>query len=259
MNFVPAASAAPADDALLIARYVAGDEQAFTPLLLRYQTRVFTTILLIVRDRALAEDLVQDTFISALRTLRAGRYTENGKFGAWVLRIGHNLAIDATRCQKRTPTISLDARIGGHDTSTLTDRPRHDYLLTANARREAADQTPEAVIIRHEQNEQLRSLIQELPNTQRQVLLMRHYGEMSFQEIADATGVPVNTTLSRMRRALLKLRQRLASGGTAAALLMAVLTCGNPSALLPDFSPSISTDADDSTRYATGADPLCVR
>ena len=259
MNFVSAASAAAADDATLVARYVAGDEQAFTPLLLRYQARVFTAILLIVRDRAVAEDLVQDTFIKAIGTLRTGRYAENGKFGPWVMRIGHNLAIDVARRQKRTVMVSLDAPVGGGDASALTDRPRHDHLLTAGARTEAAAQNPEAVIIRHEQHEQLRALIQELPTAQRQVLLMRHYGEMSFQDIADATGVSVNTALGRMRYALLNLRRRLASSGTAAALLVAVLTCSNPAAFISDCSPSISTDADDSTRYPTDADPLRVR
>ena len=178
-------------DSALISLYLAGQESAFATLLERYRSRVFTTILLIVRDEDVAEDLLQDTFIKAIHTLKGGRYNEEGKFAPWICRIAHNLAIDSFRRGKRTPHVSL------------TDNDRLANTLTI------ADDGPDDILAREETHHRLRALIQELPAAQKEVLLMRHYGDMSFQEIADATGVSINTALGRMRYALINLRKRM--------------------------------------------------
>ena len=178
-------------DSALISLYLAGQESAFGLLLKRHRSRVFTTILLIVRDEEMAEDILQDTFIKAIHTMKGGRYNEEGKFAPWICRIAHNLAIDSLRRGKRTPHISL------------TDNDRLANTLTI------ADDGPDDVLAREETHNRLRALIQELPAAQKEVLLMRHYGDMSFQEIADATGVSINTALGRMRYALINLRKKM--------------------------------------------------
>ena len=178
-------------DSALISLYLAGQESAFALLLDRHRSRVFTTILLIVHDEEMAEDLLQDTFIKAIHTMRSGRYNEEGKFAPWICRIAHNMAIDSFRRNKRTPHVSL------------TDNERLANTLTI------ADDGPDDILAREETHERLRTLIQELPTAQKEVLLMRHYGDMSFQEIADATGVSINTALGRMRYALINLRKKM--------------------------------------------------
>ena len=178
-------------DSALISLYLAGQESAFATLLERHRSRVFTTILLIVRDEDVAEDLLQDTFIKAIHTLKGGRYNEEGKFAPWICRIAHNLAIDSFRRGKRTPHVSL------------SDNERLNNTLTL------ADDGPDDLLAREETHTRLRALIQELPAAQKEVLLMRHYGDMSFQEIADATGVSINTALGRMRYALINLRKKM--------------------------------------------------
>lgn len=178
-------------DSALISLYLAGQESAFALLLDRHRSRVFTTILLIVRDEEMTEDLLQDTFIKAIHTMKSGRYNEEGKFAPWICRIAHNMAIDSFRRSKRTPHVSL------------TDNARLANTLTI------ADDGPDDILAREETHERLRALIQELPAAQKEVLLMRHYGDMSFQEIADATGVSINTALGRMRYALINLRKKM--------------------------------------------------
>ena len=178
-------------DSALISLYLAGQESAFALLLDRHRSRVFTTILLIVRDEEVAEDLLQDTFIKAIHTMKSGRYNEQGKFAPWICRIAHNMAIDSFRRNKRTPHVSL------------TDNDRLANTLTI------AEDNTDDLLAREETHERLRALIQELPTAQKEVLLMRHYGDMSFQEIADATGVSINTALGRMRYALINLRKKM--------------------------------------------------
>ncbi len=178
-------------DSALISLYLAGQESAFAVLLERHRGRVYTTILLIVRDEDLAEDLLQDTFIKAIHTLKSGRYNEKGKFAPWICRIAHNLAIDSFRRGKRAPHISL-----------TDNEPLHNSLSII-------DEGPDDALAREETHARLRALIQELPAAQKEVLLMRHYGDMSFQEIADATGVSINTALGRMRYALINLRKKM--------------------------------------------------
>ena len=179
-------------DSALVTLYLAGQESAFALLLERHRSRAFTTILLIVRDEDVAEDLLQDTFIKAIHVLKGGRYNDEGKFGPWLCRIAHNLAIDAFRRGKRAPHSSLDDDNGLANCLTVSEEGADDALA------------------REETHARLRALIQELPAAQKEVLLMRHYGDLSFQEIADATGVSINTALGRMRYALINLRKKMA-------------------------------------------------
>ena len=178
-------------DSQLIALYRNGDEEAFSNLLNRHKNRVYTTIYLIVKDRYVAEDLLQDSFIKAVRTIKSGRYNEEGKFLPWMLRIAHNLAIDYFRKDKRYPVIVMED--GSKVFNTL----------------EFAEDPVENKQIKMETHQMLRQLIQELPEAQKEVLIMRHYMQMSFQEIADSTGVSINTALGRMRYALINLRKRM--------------------------------------------------
>jgi RNA polymerase sigma factor (sigma-70 family) len=180
-------------DSALVSLYIAGNENAFEILLNRYKNKVYTTIVLIVKDSYTAEDLLQDTFIKAVHTMKSGRYNEEGKFSSWICRIAHNLAIDYFRKEKRSPMIMLED--GSNVFNTLS----------------FADDSAEDQKIKEETHNRLRELIQQLPPTQKEVLIMRHYGDMSFQEIADATGVSINTALGRMRYALINLRKKLST------------------------------------------------
>ncbi|HEX9740293.1 MAG TPA: sigma-70 family RNA polymerase sigma factor [Ignavibacteriaceae bacterium] len=179
------------NDSTLVSQYIKGDEGAFEILMNRHKNRVFTTINLVVKDRYLAEDLMQETFIKAVNTMKNGRYNDEGKFLPWILRIGHNLAIDHFRRAKRYPTVIMED--GSNVFNTL----------------KFSEASIEEIQIKQETHKKLKALIQELPDTQKQVLIMRSYMEMSFKEIADATGVSINTALGRMRYALINLRKML--------------------------------------------------
>jgi RNA polymerase sigma factor (sigma-70 family) len=157
----------------------------------RHKSKVYTTIYLIVRDQYIAEDLLQETFIKAIKKLRSGSYNEEGKFLPWIVRIAHNLAIDYFRREKRYPTIVLED--GSNVFNSLA----------------FSEDSSESIKIKDETHSILRELIQQLPEAQKEVLLMRHYADMSFQEIAEATGVSINTALGRMRYALINLRKKL--------------------------------------------------
>jgi len=178
-------------DSQLVTLYRNGDEEAFSTLLNRHKNRVYTTIYLIVKDRYVAEDLLQDSFIKAVKTIKSGRYNEEGKFLPWMLRIAHNLAIDYFRKDKRYPVVVMED--GSKVFNTL----------------EFAEDPIENKQIKMETHQMLRQLIQELPEAQKEVLIMRHYMQMSFQDIADSTGVSINTALGRMRYALINLRKRM--------------------------------------------------
>jgi len=178
-------------DSSLVLLYNKGNERAFEQLVQRHKSRIYTTIYLIVKDQCVAEDLLQDTFIKAIGTIKSGRYNDEGKFLPWIMRIAHNLAIDYFRRERRYPTVILED--GSNVFNTL------DF----------SEDSAESIQIRKETHERLRELIQQLPEQQREVLMMRHYGEMSFQEIADATGVSINTALGRMRYALINLRKQM--------------------------------------------------
>lgn len=178
-------------DSLLLSQYMKGNEEAFAELLKRHQNRVFSTVYLIVKDQYVAEDLVQEVFIKAVKTIKSGKYNEEGKFLPWVLRIAHNLAIDHFRKNKRYPMIVMED--GSNVFNTL----------------EFSEGSIENAQIKEDTYNQLKNLIKELPDSQREVLVMRHYMQMSFQDIAEATGVSINTALGRMRYALINLRKKM--------------------------------------------------
>ena len=179
------------DDGVLISLYRNGNEAAFNLLVDRYQSKVFTTIFLIVKDHDVAEDLLQDVFIKVLHILNSDKYNEEGKFQPWVMRIAHNLAIDHFRKAKRYPTILLE------DGSNLLNSLSF------------AEDSSEEQRIKEETLAWVRDLIEELPEAQKEVVVLRHYMDMSFQEIAEQTGVSINTALGRMRYALNHIRKKM--------------------------------------------------
>jgi RNA polymerase sigma-70 factor (ECF subfamily) len=178
-------------DSELVSRYQNGTEKAFEVLLHRHKSRVYTAIYLIVKDRYIAEDLLQETFIKAINPIRGGRYNEEGKFLPWISRIAHNLAIDHFRKEKRYPEIVLE------DGSRLLNSM--DF----------AEESAEEKQLLKDTALRLRGFIKELPTEQKQVLIMRHFLKMSFQEIAERTNVSINTALGRMRYALINLRKKM--------------------------------------------------
>ena len=178
-------------DSQLISQYKNGNEEAFATLVNRHKKKIYTTIYMIVRDQYLAEDLMQEVFVKVVKTVKSGRYNEEGKFLPWVSRIAHNLAIDNFRKAKRYPTIVMED--GSSVFNTL----------------EFSEDSIESRQIKEDTHALLRDLIKELPDSQREVLMMRHYMQMSFQEIADTTGVSINTALGRMRYALINLRKKM--------------------------------------------------
>jgi len=178
-------------DSELISLYKHGNEEAFESIVNRHKRRVYTSIYLIVKDTYIAEDLLQETFIKVIKTIKSGRYNEEGKFLPWLMRIAHNLAVDYFRKEKRYPTIIMED--GGRIFNTL-EFSEHSY----ESRQMIA-----------ETHNKLKDLIKELPESQREVLVMRHYMDMSFQEIAESTGVSINTALGRMRYALINLRKKM--------------------------------------------------
>jgi RNA polymerase sigma-70 factor (ECF subfamily) len=178
------------NDSELLSLYIGGNEEAFEQLLNRHKDRVFTTIYLIVKDRYTAEDLMQEVFIKAIRTIKSGKYNEEGKFLPWILRIAHNLSIDHFRKSKRYPTIVME------DGSSVFNSL------------EFSETNIEQEHIKQDTYNMLKAFIKDLPDSQREVLVMRHYMKMSFQEIAEATDVSINTALGRMRYALINLRKK---------------------------------------------------
>ena len=178
------------NDNVLVQQFIAGDQNSLEILIRRHKSRVFSYILLIVKNKELAEDIFQETFIKVIRSLRRGKYIDNGKFVSWVLRISHNLIIDHFRKEKLRGTISND--------SSAVD--------IFNSRKFSEDTIEDQLVTSQILNE-VKELITELPEDQQQVIYMRHYQELSFKEIADQTDVSINTALGRMRYALINLRK----------------------------------------------------
>jgi len=179
-------------DNSLVKQFVDGDKSAIEILISRHKKRVFTYIVLIVKNHHLAEDIFQDTFIKVIRSLKTGKYVENGKFISWVLRISHNLIIDHFRKEKLLATTSND-----ETTIDLFNSPKY------------SDENIEDKLVFDEITCDVRNLIEELPDDQKQVIMMRHYQGLSFKEIADLTDVSINTALGRMRYALINLRKMI--------------------------------------------------
>jgi RNA polymerase sigma-70 factor (ECF subfamily) len=175
----------------LVKLYIGGDESVIEELLRRHKSKIFTSIYLLVKDQYLAEDIFQDAFIKVINTLRSGRYNEEGKFLPWVMRIAHNLVIDYFRKEKRTPTI--------------TSADGTDVLNLIQIHEESAEER----MLREQTHADLRKMIHFLPDEQKEVLIMRHYADLSFKEIAELTDVSINTALGRMRYALSNLRKMM--------------------------------------------------
>ena len=178
-------------DALLVKRYIDGDENALTVLINRHQSKIFGFIYSKIADRDISDDIFQDTFIKVIRTLKSKSYNEEGKFLPWVMRIAHNLVIDYFRKEKRTPVI--------------TSADGTDVLNLLQIHEESAEER----MLREQTHVDLRVMIQLLPDEQKEVLIMRHYADLSFKEIADLTDVSINTALGRMRYALSNLRKMM--------------------------------------------------
>jgi len=177
------------EDSVLVSSYIQGDEKALEVLINRHNQRISSFIYSKVLDRDVTEDIFQDTFIKVIKTLKKGSYSEEGKFLPWVMRIAHNLVIDHFRRNKRMPMFE------GSDDFNIFSVIGDDKL---NAEKQ---------LIKNQIDSDLKSLIEELPDDQKEVLLMRIYKDMSFKEISENTGVSINTALGRMRYALINLRK----------------------------------------------------
>ena len=173
----------------MVSNYIKGEESALEILITRHKQKIYSFIYSKVYDRDVAEDIFQDTFIKVIRTLKRGAYNEEGKFLPWVMRISHNLVIDFFRKNKRMPKFDNAGEFSIF--SVLSD-------TSLNA---------EKSIIKEQVETDVRRLVEELPEDQKEVLLMRIYNDMSFKEISDRTGVSINTALGRMRYALINLRK----------------------------------------------------
>ena len=178
------------NDQELVQAYIKGDQSAIEILINRHRSKVYTYILLTIKNQPLAEDLFQETFIKVIQSLRGGKYRDNGRFLSWVIRIAHNLIIDHFRKEKQMNSVSNDdSEVDLFNSKKLSDSNIEELIVNSQIRAE------------------IRTLINELPDDQREVVLLRHYGELSFKEIAEQTDVSINTALGRMRYALINLRK----------------------------------------------------
>ncbi|MBL4650587.1 MAG: sigma-70 family RNA polymerase sigma factor [Aureispira sp.] len=175
----------------LIRTYIRGDERAFETLLTRHKGKIYTSIYMFVKDTDLANDIFQETFIKIIDTFRSGKYNEEGKFLQWALRISYNLCIDFFRKNKRRKTI--------------TPSEDFDIFNLINS----SDDNEESKMIKNQTYAKVRQLVEALPLEQKEVILLRHYAELSFKEIAELTNVSINTALGRMRYALINIRKMI--------------------------------------------------
>ena len=174
----------------LVEEFIKGNPVSIEHLINRHKSKVFTYIVLIVKKEQLAEDIFQDTFIKVINSLKGGKYKDNGRFLSWVIRIAHNLIIDHFRKEKQLNTISND----NYETDLFNSKKMSDKNIEDN-------------LIQSQIENDIRKLIDKLPEDQKEVILLRHYGELSFKEIAQQTDVSINTALGRMRYALINLRK----------------------------------------------------
>jgi RNA polymerase sigma factor (sigma-70 family) len=183
-------------DTELVQLYIQGKEESLAVLLNRHKGKIFSSILVVTKNRALSEDIFQDTFIKVIQTLKRGAYNEEGKFLPWVLRIARNLIIDYYRSVKRMPPVPVYVNEEGEEISVFSTIPSEPDVALG---------LPDSGKLKRE----MRSLIRELPADQREVVLMRTYYDMSFKEISDFTNVSINTALGRMRYALINLKKMI--------------------------------------------------
>ena len=177
-------------DEELIAQYLHGNETFLKMLINRHKSKIFTSIYLLVKDRALAEDIFQDAFLKIIKTIKDGRYAEQGKFLPWAIRVAHNLCMDHFRRSKQMIPVTLP---DGQDISVLFG---------------AGDLASDG-IEKREVHDSVRRLVESLPEQQREVIVLRIYADLSFKEISELTGVSINTALGRMRYALINLRKMI--------------------------------------------------
>ena len=178
-------------DQQLIHMYMEGDSNALATIVLRYKDKIYTSIYLLVKDKYLSEDIFQDVFIRVIDTLKGGKYTDEGKFLPWAMRIAHNMCVDHFRKVKRSPTIK-----------TSDDR---DIFEVLNFSEPGADQK----MMAGQSHDRIRKMVDMLPEDQREVIILRHYADLSFKEIADLTMCSINTALGRMRYGLINLRKMM--------------------------------------------------
>lgn len=178
-------------DQQLVHLYVEGNTEALSALVTRYKDKIYTSIYLLVKDKYLAEDLFQDVFIRIIDTLKGGRYTDEGKFLPWALRIAHNMCVDHFRKVKRSPSIK-----------TSDDR---DIFEVLNFSEPNAEQR----MMQGQSHDRVRQMLDLLPEDQREVIILRHYADLSFKEIAELTKCSINTALGRMRYGLINLRKMM--------------------------------------------------
>jgi RNA polymerase sigma factor, sigma-70 family len=178
-------------DEQLVCLFSNGNNQAFDVLLSRHKNRIYSYILLIVRNRDLADDIFQEAFMKAIMTIKQGKYVDNGKFYSWVTRIAHNLIIDLFRRERNENTVSNEEFA--------------DVDLFNDAR--LCAENVEEILVRDQVFSDVRKLMNHLPENQQEVVRMRYYEDLSFKEIADMTGVSINTALGRMRYAVLNMRR----------------------------------------------------
>jgi len=176
-------------DAILVSQYINGDEPSLSILINRHQQRLYSFIYSKVYDRDVTEDVFQDTFIKVIKTLKLGKYNEEGKFLPWVMRIAHNLVIDYFRKNKRMPKFN-------------NNKDFDIFSVLSDSALNAEDK-----LVRSQIHNDIRKLVEELPEDQRTVLKLRMYNDMSFKEISENTSVSINTALGRMRYALINLRK----------------------------------------------------
>ena len=174
----------------LVEKFISGNQQAIDTLIRRHRKRVFGYIFLLVKNHTLAEDIFQDTFVKVIHSLQKGKYTDNGRFVSWVMRIAHNLIIDHYRREKQLNTVSNE--------STPVD--------IFNSTR-FSDKNVEEHIVYEQILSEVRTLVDCLPDDQKEVVMLRHYAGLSFKEIAEQTNVSINTALGRMRYALINMRK----------------------------------------------------
>ena len=174
----------------LVQDFIKGNQASIEVLIERHRKKIFTYILIVVKDKCLAEDIFQDTFIKVIKSLKEGRYKDNGRFLSWVIRIAHNLMIDHFRKEKQLNLISNDS----YETDIFNSK-------------KFAERTVEEEMIHTQITSDIRKLLHELPEDQREVVVLRHFCGLSFKEIAEQTNVSINTALGRMRYALINLRR----------------------------------------------------
>ena len=175
----------------LINSFNAGNVNAFEALVLRHKDKLYTSIFFLVKDKYLAEDIFQDVFIRIIDTIKSGRYTEEGKFLPWAMRIAHNLCVDYFRKVKRTPTIK--------------NSDDQDIFEVLNFTEDSAEDK----MIKKQSHNRVKDMLDQLPEDQREVIVLRHYADMSFKEIAEITNCSINTALGRMRYGLINLRKMM--------------------------------------------------